>query len=83
MEILTRQQASEKRMHKYYTGKPCKRGHMALRYMNTGACTDCIAFYGSQRKNCARLVRFEISHPDDIKAVQDFVNSINLARSLS
>jgi 5-methylcytosine-specific restriction endonuclease McrA len=25
----------------YYTGKPCKRGHLALRFVSTGTCIEC------------------------------------------
>jgi hypothetical protein len=41
MEIRTRDQALSLGLKHYYTGKPCKRGHAAPRYVSTGACTRC------------------------------------------
>lgn len=26
----------------YFTGKPCRKGHVAARYTNSGACIDCL-----------------------------------------
>lgn len=41
MEKLTRQQAAQKGLHRYYTGKPCRNGHDAERYTSTGSCVVC------------------------------------------
>lgn len=41
MEIVTRQQASDKGDIHFFTGKPCKYGHVAKRYVNGGHCWDC------------------------------------------
>jgi hypothetical protein len=40
MEIITRKQAQQQGLIHYFTGKPCVRGHIALR-LTAGACTDC------------------------------------------
>jgi len=40
MEIITREEAKGRGLKKYYTGKPCKRGHVGERYV-TGACVTC------------------------------------------
>ena len=42
MEIKTRRQAMADGENKYFTGKPCKHGHMNFRYVQSGACYDCI-----------------------------------------
>jgi hypothetical protein len=47
MEIKTRKQAMIAGENTYFTGKACKNGHLSYRYVQSGACYDCI--------NAARL----------------------------
>lgn len=42
MEIISRKEAVERGLPKYFTGKPCRRGHIATRY-TAGACTKCVS----------------------------------------
>jgi hypothetical protein len=42
MEIKTRKQAMIDGENTYFTGKPCKHGHMTYRYVQSGTCYDCI-----------------------------------------
>ena len=42
MEIKTRKQAMLAGENTYFTGKPCKNGHLSYRYSQSGACYDCI-----------------------------------------
>ena len=42
VEIITRKEALAKGLKKYFTGKPCKHGHVAERYTATGQCKKCI-----------------------------------------
>lgn len=42
MELITRQQAVAANLPKYFTGKVCRRGHIAERYL-AGACTACVS----------------------------------------
>lgn len=39
---------------KYSTGEPCKRGHMSLRYANSGACIECCAEDRRARREAKR-----------------------------
>ena len=41
MSIITRKEAKDNGKLKYYTGKPCKHGHIAERRVSTGACCGC------------------------------------------
>ena len=41
MDIITRKQAQEQGLTHYFTGKPCKHGHVAARYVKTRACCEC------------------------------------------
>jgi hypothetical protein len=41
MEIITRKQAQQQGLTRYFTGKPCKNGHIAERQTSKGVCVDC------------------------------------------
>ena len=42
MEILTRSEAKAVGVKQFFTGKPCKNGHVAYRYTQSGTCAECI-----------------------------------------
>ncbi len=42
MDILTREDAARLGKPKFYTGKPCKKGHIAERYTCNAGCVYCI-----------------------------------------
>lgn len=42
MEFLARKDAVAAGSRKYFTGKPCKHGHIAERYTDSGTCSVCI-----------------------------------------
>jgi len=41
MEIITRKEAKEKGLTRYYTGKPCLNGHISERLLSSGQCLTC------------------------------------------
>lgn len=41
MQIITRKEAREKGLSRYYTGKPCKHGHVAERVTSQAVCLEC------------------------------------------
>jgi hypothetical protein len=41
-KTITRKQAREKGLKRYFTGKPCKRGHVVERRVDTGDCAECV-----------------------------------------
>ena len=41
MEVITRKQAREQGLSHYFTGKPCKHGHIRERHTVNGACLEC------------------------------------------
>lgn len=42
MEVISRKEAIEKGLRTYFTGKPCKHGHVAERYVSNGVCVECM-----------------------------------------
>lgn len=41
MQIITRKEAKEKGLKRYFTGKPCKHGHVAERVTSQAVCLEC------------------------------------------
>lgn len=50
MEIIDRKTAKLKNRNKYFTGEPCKNGHYAQRYVQSGACEQCLGAYRSSNE---------------------------------
>lgn len=42
MQILNRADAAERNVLRYYTGIPCRRGHLSERYVSSGNCVMCL-----------------------------------------
>lgn len=42
MKLITRLDAIELKLTRYFTGQPCKRGHICNRYTKTAACIECL-----------------------------------------
>lgn len=49
MKPITRTEARAAGLKRYFTGKPCKRGHVAERYLKGGMCIECINPEAPQR----------------------------------
>ena len=42
MELLSKKDALSPGLQQYFTGKPCKHGHVSNRYVKTGICVGCV-----------------------------------------
>ncbi len=51
IEIISRKEAKARGLKHYFTGKPCKRGHIAIRIVREIACSECRKFYGKKYKD--------------------------------
>ena len=61
MDCISRRQAKESGLKKYYTGKPCKKGHVCERFVSVGICVECNTLNARARR---------LTHPDQIKLSQ-------------
>ena len=92
-EVHTREQAAALGLAKYWTGRPCRKGHHDFRYTVSGACCSCVAGYRTRfqvKRNTATIAGTKglvpyhaVVHPDDVPAVQQLVDALALARSLT
>lgn len=74
MTTLTRPEALERGDKRYFTGKPCPRGHVVERLVSTRACTEC-AHAASKAWNArnpglaaARTRAWAKAHPEQMSA---------------
>jgi hypothetical protein len=49
MDIISRKDAKAKGLTHYFTGKPCCRGHLELRLVNTNQCVACKRIWSQER----------------------------------
>jgi len=62
---------------KYYTGKRCKKGHLADRYKASGQCVKCVEQY----RKTLRYVGFRL-HKDDAELILRLVEALKAVRKL-
>lgn len=41
VKIVTRMEAAKSGLNRFFTGKPCRNGHIAERYVINGTCVEC------------------------------------------
>lgn len=58
MELITRREALAQGLTHYFTGKPCKHGHVATRRCDTRLCTECIKTRHRPRDYAANRKRY-------------------------
>jgi hypothetical protein len=63
MEIITRAEAKAKGLKRYFTGKPCKRGHVSERRVG-GNCVDCDAQHNIDNKD--RRTQYNIDNKEKL-----------------
>lgn len=49
MQIISRSEATQLNLNSYFTGKPCKHGHIAERRVSNGECRECSRVYNNSR----------------------------------
>lgn len=54
VEIISRAEGRQSGASRFYTGKPCKYGHVALRITSSGLCTECVKAYDIARGKVRR-----------------------------
>jgi hypothetical protein len=74
MRIITLKEARRRGLKRYFTGKPCKRGHVAEQYVSTLACVECYRTLkrawrvANPEKYRAQDQRYRAAHPEKKRA---------------
>lgn len=76
MEIITRKQALEQGLKRYFTGKACKNGHVAERHI-CGNCVSCHSYEKYREKKIERSKRYAKKNKDKINAYHRKYNAVN------
>jgi HrpA-like RNA helicase len=58
MQVISRAQAKEQGIKRYYTGKPCKHGHVAERQVSNHTCIACLEEEGVRLASNARAKKW-------------------------
>jgi hypothetical protein len=81
--IQTRREAHEAGRKKYYTGKPCKHGHDAQRWVTNGiccvCCRDAVRKYNRSMNGADVDVTVRV-HRDDAGAIRDLAAMLTATR---
>lgn len=56
MQTIPRKDAISANLGQYFTGKPCKYGHIAHRYTKSGACSECVSLAAASAREETRDV---------------------------
>ena len=87
--VISRSEAQDLQLNKYYTGRTCKRKHISQRYTTTGLCIACVSARARKFSKAARetpegmVLLEEYIHPDDVKAMRALADSLKAARALT
>lgn len=54
MDKMARKDAAAAGIGQYFTGKPCKYGHVTYRYTQSGACAECVSIAAATSRQVAR-----------------------------
>ena len=71
-EIVTRREAWKRDLTRFFTGRPCEKGHVAERQTSNGSCVECrrdtrgTAEYRAKKK--LRAERYRAKNPDVVRA---------------
>lgn len=87
LHIISRADAKRTGLKYYFTGKPCKHGHVSLRYVSMGACFACTidGYYQNRDERLAvakqyREKNYEIVRAKDRKYKQENRDAMNASR---
>ena len=74
MEIISREQAKERGLKRYYTGSPCRHGHLVERQTSDGRCIEC--------RDINSKIQYEKSREERLKRRKEYYQE-NKAKTLA
>ena len=63
--LCSRAEAKELGLKRYFTGNPCKHGHVAERYASTGQCVECMSLRAARIEEVAARVQWHKDNRDN------------------
>ena len=68
LKTLTRKEAVEKKLKRYFTGKPCMRNHVAERYTSNGQCITCHTAIGKKFRELNPHKNYRNKEADNLRS---------------
>ena len=74
-ELISRKEALDRGMTTYYTGEPCKHGHLSSRKITSGSCSDCqnerTRKWRERKQNNEQDYEFKVKSTPDKKFLEE------------
>lgn len=69
MKIISRKEAKQKGMKRYFTGNPCRKGHVSERLVSTRLCRECDTIFSRQwhRDNTEHCREYDKRRADQVR----------------
>lgn len=78
--IISREDAAAQKLTHFFTGKACRYGHVAPRFVSTGGCVECNSARAARfRKDAPALFTYPL-HADDVAAALAYCQALDLQR---
>lgn len=78
--IISREEAAAQKLTHFFTGRPCRYGHTAPRFVSTGGCTECNSARAARfGKKAPALFAYPL-HPSDVAVALAFCQALDLQR---
>lgn len=78
--VISRDDAAAQKLTHFFTGKPCKYGHVAPRFVSTGGCAECNSERAARfRKDAPARFSYDL-HPDDVAAALAYCQALDIQR---
>lgn len=78
--IISRSEAKQKGLKRYFTGKPCAHGHLCERYTSAQTCVQCVSERGKRPETVERQAKYRETNKEKIKALGVEYRHSNRAR---
>jgi hypothetical protein len=82
MSVDAWKEAAAKGARHYFTGQPCKRGHVAPRFVSNTGCTECAKLTAAEKAaaDAPKTFRFPNLHADDHAEARAFCQMLQARR---
>lgn len=77
LKIISKQEAKDKDLKRYFTGVKCKHGHVSERYTRHGGCVECARLEKRKYQSCPKVkernnIRYRKYHADNKEKEREY-----------
>ena len=79
-KIISREDAAQQNLTHFFTGRACRYGHIAPRFVSTASCIACNTARAARfRKDAPRRFSYDL-HPQDVAAALAYCQALDMQR---